>query len=147
MYLPHLKEEVDKIAENKKTLIVFCIVLIFVFAFGWLLCRYYDGRAGRENSHVTDTVQSVERDNQTARKNIGDAARQIEQARQQLDDAATAIDAGQRTVDDNKAVIDDSRQLIESSQRSLEQAESILSDIDRANQLYDQERSPTDKTT
>ena len=46
-------------------------------------------------------------------------------------------DASERTVDDNKTVIDDSRQLIESSQRSLEQAESILSDIDRANQLHD----------
>ena len=137
MYLPHLKEEVDKIAENKKTLIVFCIVFIFVFSFGWLLCRYYDSRAREDSTNVVRTVQSVKDDNQTARKNIGDAARQIEQARQQLDDAATAIDAGQRTVDDNKAVIDDSRQLIESSQRNLEQAESILSDIDRANQLHD----------
>ena len=137
MYLPQLKEEVDKIAKNKKTLIVFCIVLIFVFAFGWLLCRYYDSRAREDSTNVVRTVQSVKDDNQTARKNIGDAARQIEQARQQLDDAATAIDAGQRTVDDNKAVIDDSRQLIESSQRNLEQAESILSDIDRANQLHD----------
>lgn len=137
MYLPQLKEEVDKIAENKKTLIVSCVVLVFVFAFGWLLCRYYDGRAREDSADVTRTVQSVKDDNQRARENIGTATEQIRQAGQQLDSLAESIDASERTVDDNKAVIDDSRQLIESSQRSLEQAESILSDIDRANQLHD----------
>ncbi|WP_337803090.1 hypothetical protein [Megasphaera sp.] len=137
MYLPFPKEEVDKIAGNKKTLIVFCIVLIFVFAFGWLLCRYYDSRAREDGANVVRTVQSVKDDNQRARENIGTATEQIRQAGQQLDSIADSIDASQRTVDDNKAVIDDSRQLIESSQRSLEQAKSILSDIDRANQLHD----------
>lgn len=137
MYLPQLKEEVDKIAENKKTLIVSCVVLVFVFAFGWLLCRYYDGRAREDSADVTRTVQSVKDDNQRARENVSTATEQIRQAGQQLDSLAESIDASERTVDDNKAVIDDSRQLIESSQRSLEQAESILSDIDRANQLHD----------
>lgn len=137
MYLPFPKEEVDKIAENKKTLIVFCIVLIFVFAFGWLLCRYYDSRSREDSTNVVRTVQSVKDDNQRARENIDTATEQIRQAGQQLDSLAESIDASQRTVDDNKAVIDDSRQLIESSQRSLEQAESVLDDIDRANQLHD----------
>ncbi len=137
MYLPHLKEEVDKIVENKKTLIVFCIVLIFVFAFGWLLCRYYDICAREDGADVVRTVQSVKDDNQRARENIGTATEQIRQAGQQLDSLAESIDASSRTVDNNKAVIDDSRQLIESSQRNLEQAESILGDIDRANQLND----------
>ena len=137
MYLPQLKEEVDKIVENKKTLIVSCVVLVLVFAFGWLLCRYYDSRAREDSADVTRTVQSVKDDNQRARENIGTATEQIRQAGQQLDSLAESIDASERTVDDNKAVIDDSRQLIESSQRSLEQAESILSDIDRANHLHD----------
>ncbi|WP_443674727.1 hypothetical protein [Megasphaera sp.] len=137
MYLPQLKEEVDKIAENKKTLIVSCVVLVFVFAFGWLLCRYYDGRAREDSADVVRTVQSVKDDNQRARENVSTATEQIRQAGQQLDSLAESIDASERTVDDNKAVIDDSRQLIESSQRRLEQAESILSDIDRANQLND----------
>lgn len=136
MYLPQLKEEVDKLA-TKKNLIIVCVVLVLIGTVSWAVCRHYDGRAGRENSHVTDTVQSVERDNQTARENIGTATEQIRQAGQQLDSLADSIDASQRTVDDNKAVIDDSRQLIESSQRSLEQAESVLGDIDRANQLHD----------
>lgn len=137
MYLPQLKEEVDKIAENKKTLIVSCVVLVFVFAFGWLLCRYYDSRAREDSADVVRTVQSVKDDNQRARENVSTATEQIRQAGQQLDSLAESIDASERTVDDNKAVIDDSRQLIESSQRSLEQTESILSDIDRANQLND----------
>lgn len=137
MYLPFPKEEVDKIAENKKTLIVFCIVLIFVFAFGWLLCRYYDSRAREDSANVVKTVQSVKDDNQRARENIDTATEQIRHAGQQLDSLAESIDTSQRTVDDNKAVIDDSRQLIESSQRRLEQAKSILDEIDRANQLHD----------
>lgn len=137
MYLPQLKEEVDKIAENKKTLIVSCVVLVFVFAFGWLLCRYYDGRAREDSADVVRTVQSVKDDNQRARENVSTATEQIRQAGQQLDSLAESIDASERTVDDNKAVIDDSRQLIESSQRRLEQAESIFSDIDRANKLND----------
>lgn len=136
MYLPHLKE-VDKIAKNQKVIIVSCVVLVLVFAFGWLLCRYYDGRAHEDSAGVTRTVQSVKDDNQRARENVSTATEQIRQAGQQLDSLAESIDASERTVDDNKAVIDDSRQLIESSQRSLEQAESILSDIDRANQLND----------
>lgn len=137
MYLPKLKEEVDKIAQNKKTLIVSCVVLVFVFAFGWLLCRYYDGRAREDSTDVVRTVQSVKDDNQRARENVSTATEQIRQAGQQLDSLAESIDASERTVDDNKAVIDDSRQLIESSQRRLEQAESILREIDRANQLHD----------
>lgn len=139
MYLPQLKEEVDKIAENKKTLIVSCVVLVLVlvFAFGWLLCRYYDSRAREDSADVVRTVQSVKDDNQRARENVSTATEQIRQAGQQLDSLAGSIDASERTVDDNKAVIDDSRQLIESSQRNLEQAESILGDIDRANQLHD----------
>lgn len=137
MYLPQLKEEVDKIAENKKTLIVSCVVFVLVFAFGWLLCRYYDICAREDGADVVRTVQSVKDDNQRARENIGTATEQIRQAGQQLDSLAESIDASSRTVDNNKAVIDDSRQLIESSQQNLEQAESILGDIDRANQLND----------
>lgn len=137
MYLPFPKEEVDKIAKNKKTLIVSCVVLVFVFAFGWLLCRYYDSRAREDSTNVVRTVQSVKDDNQRARENIDTATEQIRQAGQQLDSLAGSIDASQKTVNDNKAVIDDSRQLIESSQRRLEQAKSILGEIDRANQLHD----------
>ena len=137
MYLPQLKEEVDKIAGNKKTLIVSCVVLVFVFAFGWLLCRYYDSRAREDGADVARTVQSVKDDNQRARENVNTATEQIRQAGQQLDSLAESIDASERTVNDNKTVIDDSRQLIESSQRNLEQAESILREIDRANKLND----------
>lgn len=136
MYLSQLKEEVDKLA-TKKNLIIVCVVLVLIGTVSWAVCRHYSARAGRENSHVTDTIRTIKDDNQKARENIDTATEQIRQARQQLDSLAESIDASQRTVDDNKAVLDDSRQLIESSQRSLEQAESILSDIDRANQLHD----------
>lgn len=134
-YLPQLKEEVGTLAKNPKVRIALAVILVcLVFASGWLLCRYYD-RAAADGADVTRTVQSVKDDNQRARDSIGTAAEQIRQAGQQLDSVADSIDAGKRTVDENKAVIDDSRQLIESSKRSLETAESILRDIDRANQI------------
>ena len=135
-YLPQLKEEVGILAKNPKVRIAVAVILVcFVFAGGWLLCRHYDRTAAADGADVIRTVQSVKDDNQRARDSIGTAAEQIRQAGQQLDSVADSIDAGKRTVDENKAVIDDSRQLIESSKRSLETAESILRDIDRANQI------------
>lgn len=135
-YLPQLKEEVGTLAKNPKVRIsLACILVCLVFASGWLLCRYYDRTAAADGADVTRTVQSVKDDNQRARDSIGTASEQIRQAGQQLDNVTDSIDAGQRTVDENKAIIDDSRQLIESSKRSLETAESILRDIDRANQI------------
>ena len=133
-YLPQLKEEVDTLAKNPKVRIAVAFILVcLVFDSGWLLCRHYDRTAAADGADVTR--QSVKDDNQRARDSIGTAAEQIRQAGQQLDSLAESIDASERTVDENKAVIDDSRQLIESSKRSLETAESILRDIDRANQI------------
>ena len=135
-YLPQLKEEVGTLAKNPKVRIAIAVILVcLVFASGWLLCRYYDHTAAADGADVARTVQSVKDDNQRARDSIGTASEQIRQAGQQLDNVTDSIDAGQRTVDENKAIIDDSRQLIESSKRSLETAESILRDIDRANQI------------
>jgi len=91
LYLPFPKEEVDKIAENKKTLIVFCIVLIFVFAFGWLLCRYYDSCAREDSANVVRTVQSVKDDNQRARENIGAATEQLTITKQSLTTADSSL--------------------------------------------------------
>ena len=119
-YLSQLKREADKFAQNKKNIVVACVLLCVVIAGGWLVYRYYNHSAERENRNVVNTVQSVEDDNQRARDNIN-----------------TAIDDSQRTVDENKAVINDSRQLIESSQRKLEQAKRIFDEIDRANQRND----------
>ena len=135
-YLPQLKGEVGTLAKKPKVRIADAVILVcLVFASGWLLCRYYDRTAAADGADVTRTVQSVKDDNQRARDSIGTATEQIRQAGQQLDNVTDSIDAGQRTVDENKAIIDDSRQLIESSKRSLETAESILRDIDRANQI------------
>ena len=63
---------------------------------GWLLCRYYDRSAASDYRNVTDTVQQIESDNQSARSDIGHAAGSIDRATEQLDGATTALDqAGQ----------------------------------------------------
>ena len=133
LYLQKLKKGVDEIATKKNIIIAICVLCI-IGAIYWTVCQHYDNETKRENSNVTDTIQSIEDDNQRAREHLGTAAEQIRQAGQQLDSAAASIDAGQRTINDNKAVINDSRQLIESSKRNLEQAESVIRTIDEANQ-------------
>ena len=104
-YLSQLKREADKFAQNKKNIVVACVLLCVVIAGGWLVYRYYNHSAERENRNVVNTVQSVEDDNQRARDNINTATEQIRQARQQLDVVTRAIDDSQRTVDENRAVI------------------------------------------
>ena len=43
MYLPHLKEEVDKIAKNPKVLIALGLLFaLLAGSGGWLLCQHYD---------------------------------------------------------------------------------------------------------
>ena len=70
MYLPR-KEEVKAIAEQNKTLIIACILLLIIAAAGsWLVCRHYDKQSVRENRNVERTVQSITDDNKRARDNI-----------------------------------------------------------------------------
>lgn len=126
MYLP-LKEEVDKIAENKKTLIVSCIVLVLVFAFGWLLCRYYDNleRADRDNVRATiRNAQELNRDAQT----------ELDRARAANQDAADANQNAQRAADDLADSTTKLSDLNRSDADAINTAERVFNDVERANQ-------------
>ena len=127
MYLPQLKEEVDKIAENKKTLIVSCVVLVFVFAFGWLLCRHYDNleRADRDNVRATiRNAQELNRDAQT----------ELDRARAANQDAADANQNAQRAADDLADSAGKLSGLNQSDADAIDAAERVFNDVERANQ-------------
>ena len=63
MYLPQIKEEVDKIAGNKKILIILIVLLITVAgAGGWLLCRHYDAIERANSNDVITTVRNTHLD-------------------------------------------------------------------------------------
>lgn len=127
MYLPQLKEEVDKIAESKKTFIVSCVVLILVLAFGWLLCRHYDNleRADRDNVRATiRNAQELNRDAQT----------ELNRARTANQSAESANQNAQRAADDLADSTAKLSDLNRSDADAIDAAERVFNDIERADQ-------------
>lgn len=127
MYLPQLKEEVDKIAESKKTFIVSCVVLILVLAFGWLLCRHYDNleRADRDNVRATiRNAQELNRDAQT----------ELDRARTANQSAESANQNAQRAADDLADSAGKLSDLNQSDADAIDAAERVFNDVERANQ-------------
>lgn len=128
MYLPHLKEEVGKIAENPKVLIVLVLLLAFLAcAGGWLLCQHYGNleRADRDNVHTT--VRNAQELNR-------DAQEELDRARTANQDAADANQNAQRAAD---SLADSNTKLSElngSDAAAVDAAESVFRDIDSASQ-------------
>lgn len=128
MYLPHLKEEVDKIAENPKVLIVLVLLLAFLAcAGGWLLCRHYDNLERADGNNVRATVRNAQELNR-------DAQTELDRARTANQDAADANQNAQRAAD----ALEDSTTKLSDLNRSdadaIDAAERVFSDVERANQ-------------
>ena len=142
MYLPSIKEEVEKFAKNPKTIAV-CIVLCLAVACagGWLLCRHYERDAAADSHDAIVTIQSIKDDNKSARDNITDAAGQIDAAQSNIERGQADINAATRSVDElqartdeRAAVIDECQDIIAAGRRNIEEAKSIFESIDKANQ-------------
>lgn len=142
-YLPQIKEEVDAFVKKNKTVIIAIVLCGILACFGaWLLCRYYDRSAASDYRNVTDTVQQIERDNQSARSDIGHAAGSIERAEKQFNRATTALDqaAGtatrlQESTAGNATQLDECQRLVDEGRRNIAEAKSIFADIDQSNQV------------
>ncbi len=143
LYLPQLREEVDKIAKNPKAIAV-CIVLCLAVACagGWLLCRHYEHDAAADSHDTTVTIQSIADDNHTARDDIDAAAGQIDAAEEQFDGATTALDRStesatrlQNSVAGNSAQLDECQDIIASGRSNIAEARQIFADVDNANQI------------
>lgn len=128
MYLPHLKEEVDKIAENPKVLIVLGLLFILLAgAGGWLLCRHYDNleRADRDNVRATiRNAQELNRDAQT----------ELNRARTANQSAESANQNAQRAADDLADSTTKLSDLNRSDADAIDAAERVFNDVERANQ-------------
>ena len=128
MYLPQLKEEVDKIAGNKKTLIILIVLLITVAgACGWLLCWHYDNleRADRDNVRATiRNAQELNRDAQT----------ELDRARTANQSAESANQNAQRAADDLADSTTKLSDLNQSDADAIDAAERVFNDVERANQ-------------
>lgn len=128
MYLPHLIEEVDKIAKNPKFLII--LVLLFALlagAGGWLLCRHYDNLERSDRNNVRATVRNAQELNK-------DAQTELDRARTANQDAADANQNAQRAADDLADSTAKLSNLNRSDADAIDAAERVFSDVERANQ-------------
>lgn len=128
MYLPHLKEEVDKIAENPKILIIMVLLFILIAGAGsWLLCRHYDNLERADRDNVRATVRNAQELNRNAKT-------ELDRARTANQDAADANQNAQRAAD----ALEDSTAKLSGLNRSdtdaIDAAERVFNDVERANQ-------------
>lgn len=128
MYLPHLKEEVDKIAENPKVLIILVLLFILIAgAGGWLLCRHYDNLERADRDNVRATVRNAQELNR-------DAQTELDRARTANQDAADANQDAQRAADALEGSTAKLSDLNRSDADAIDAAERVFNDVERANQ-------------
>lgn len=128
MYLPRMKEEVEKFAKSKTAIVICCVLCLAVAAAGgWLVCRHYD-RIERANSHdVTQTVRDAEELNR-------DAQTELDRARTANQDAADANQNAQRAADDLADSTTKLSDINRSDTDAIDAAERVFNDVERANQ-------------
>lgn len=128
MYLPHLKEEVDKIAKNPKVLIVLGLLFILLAgAGGWLLCRHYDNLERADRDNVRATVRNAQELNR-------DAQAELNRARTANQSAESANQNAQRAADDLADSTTKLSDLNRSDADAIDAAERVFNDVERANQ-------------
>lgn len=128
MYLPFLKEEVDKIAGNKKIIIILIVLLITVAgAGGWLLCRHYADIERADSHDVVNTVRDIKGVNR-------DAQTELNRARETNQSAESANQNAQRAADDITDTNTELSKLNQSDTDAINSAERVFRDVDRANQ-------------
>lgn len=116
-YLPHIKEEVDKIAKNPK-IITICVIFCLVIAAGsWLLCRHYDNIKRTDSHDVVNTVRNIEDINRDAQNKLEDARNASQRAADSLADSNAKLS-----------------ELNGSDAGAIDAAESVFRNVDAANQ-------------
>ncbi|WP_279018018.1 hypothetical protein [Megasphaera elsdenii] len=128
MYLPHLKEEVDKIAENPKIIIILVLLFILIAgAGGWLLCRHYDNLERADRDHVRTTIRNAQELNR-------DAQEELDRAREATQSAESANQGAQRAADDLAVSAGKLSDLNQSDADAIDAAERVFNDVERSNQ-------------
>ncbi|EPP15544.1 hypothetical protein G153_09538 [Megasphaera sp. BL7] len=128
MYLPQLKEEVDKIAENPKVLIILGLLFIFLAgAGGWLLFRHYDNMERADRDNVRATIRNAQELNR-------DAQAELNRARTANQSAESANQNAQRAADDLADSTTKLSDLNRSDADAIDAAERVFNDVERANQ-------------
>lgn len=128
MYLPQIKEEVDKIAGNKKILIIIAVLLLIMAgAGGWLLCQRYNDIERANSNDVITTVRNAQELNR-------DAQTELDRAREANQSAKSANQNAQRAADDLTDSTTKLSDINRSDADAIDAAERVFRDVDRSNQ-------------
>lgn len=128
MYLPQLKEEVEKFAKSKTAIVICCILCLAVAAAGgWLVCRHYDNLERADGNNVRATIRNAKELNR-------DAQTELDRARTANQDAADANQNAQRAADDLEDSTTKLSDLNQSDADAIDATERVFNDVERANQ-------------
>lgn len=128
MYLPQMKEEVEKFAKSKTAIVICCIFFLVVAAAGgWLVCRHYDNIERADSDNVTQTVRDIENINRDAQTKLDEARTANQRAERANQNAQRAADS---LADSNTKL----SELNGSDAAAVNAAESVFRDVDAANQ-------------
>ena len=133
-------EQIKNWISDHDVMCVSAFIFISCIIGGWLY--YTANRTANDYHHVTDTVQSVESDNQQARQQIGNATAEINSAQKQLSVSIKRTDRitertqqAERRVDDNSKIIGECQDIVDAGRRDTEEARGIFADVDKANKV------------
>lgn len=128
MYLPQMKEEVEKFVKSKTAIVICCILFLVVVATGgWLLFQHYDSIERNDGHDVTQTIRSIEDINRDAQGKLNEARRANQAAERANRNAQRAADS---LADSNTKL----SELNESDAAAVDAAESVFRNVDAANQ-------------
>lgn len=132
--------KIQEFCKNHIVDVFMCVAVIFFVLGCW--CLYTANRTANEYHDVTDTVQSVESDNQQARQQINSASKQIEHAQNKLNDSikrteriTESVKRAKERTDGNAEIIRECQTLIDAGRRDTAEARSIFADIDERNKV------------
>lgn len=131
-------EKIQEFCKNHIVDVFMCVAVLFFVVGCW--CLYTANRTANEYHDVHESVQSVKRDNQQARQQIGNATAEIDSAQKQLSvsikrtgEITNRVNNAQKRIDGNAEIVRECQDIIDAGRRDTAEARSIFADIDKAN--------------
>lgn len=121
--------EVEQKSNNHTYYYIIAAVVCVCIA-AYLFC----GRSTGTDHAISDTVQSIKNDNQSARTAIDGAVSEIGTVGTDITRAISNAERAEGIIDQNAGTLEECRDIVSSLQNSLREAKRILADVERTNQ-------------
>ncbi len=99
----------------------------------FLACYLFSGRSTTADNAITDTVQSIKSDNQSAGAAIDRAVREIRSAGADITGAVENVERAERIIEQNTGTVEECRDIVSTLKVLSGEAKSIRADVERAN--------------